>query len=60
MFEDNVAINNQSICDRFGLNKNQSSIASRILADAVEEKLIKPADEESVSMKFSTYVPYYA
>ena len=60
MFEDNVAINNQSIRDRFGLNKNQSSVASRILADAVEEKLIKPADEESVSKKFSTYVPFYA
>ncbi len=60
MFEDNVAISNQSIRDRFGLNKNQSSIASRILADAVEEKLIKPANEESLSKKFSTYVPFYA
>lgn len=60
MFEDNESINNQSIRDRFGLNKNQSSVASRILADAVEKKLIKPTDEESVSKKFSTYVPFYA
>ena len=51
MFEDNVAINNQSIRERFGINKNQSYVASRILADAVEEKLIKPVDEESVSKK---------
>lgn len=60
MYEDNIAINNQSIRERFGLNKNQSSVASRILADTIDEKLIKPADEESVSKKFSTYVPFYA
>lgn len=60
MFEDNIAINNQSIRERFGLNKNQSSAASRIIADTIDERLIKPADEESVSKKFSTYVPFYA
>lgn len=60
MFEDNIAINNQSIRERFGLNKNQSSAASRIIADTVETKLIKPSDEESISKKFSTYVPFYA
>ena len=60
MFEDNKAINNQSIRERFGLNKNQSAVASRILTDAVGEKLIKSTDEESVSKKFSTYVPFYA
>lgn len=59
MFEDNVAINNQSVRDRFGLNKNQSSVASRIIADAIDEKLIKPSDEESASKKFATYVPFY-
>lgn len=60
MWEDNVAITNQSIRDRFGLNKNQSSVASRILADTIEVKLIKAADEESASKKFSAYVPFYA
>lgn len=60
MFEDNEAINNQSVRDRFGLNKNQSSIASRILSDAVEQKLIKPADEGVISKKYTTYVPFYA
>lgn len=60
MWEDNVAINNQSVRERFGLNKNQSSVASRILADAIEMKLIKPEDEESASKKFSAYVPFYA
>lgn len=60
MWEDNVAITNQSIRNRFGLNKNQSSVASRILADTIEVKLIKAADEESASKKFSAYVPFYA
>lgn len=60
LYEDNLAINNQSIRERFGLNKNQSSVASRILADAMDLKLIKAADEESVSKKFSMYVPFYA
>lgn len=60
MWENNEAINNQSVRNRFGLNKNQSSIASRILADAVEMKLIKAADEGSASKKFSAYVPFYA
>lgn len=60
LHEDNMAINNQSLRERFGLNKNQSSVASRILADAIEEKLIKPRDEENPSRKFSSYVPFYA
>lgn len=60
MWEDNIAITNQSVRERFGLNKNQSSIASRILADTIDLKLIKPADEESSSRKFSSYIPFYA
>ncbi|HJA87329.1 MAG TPA: hypothetical protein H9778_01335 [Candidatus Parabacteroides intestinavium] len=60
MFEDNIAINNQSIRERSGLNKNQSAAASRIIADTMAEKLIKPANEDSISKKFSTYVPFYA
>ena len=60
MFEDNIATNNQSVRERFGLNKNQSAAASRIIADTITEKLIKPADEDSISKKFSTYVPFYA
>lgn len=60
MFEDNMTINNQSIRERFGLNKNKTSVASRILADAIDEKLIKPTNEEGASKKYVTYVPYYA
>lgn len=59
MYEDGEAINNQSVRERFELNKNDSSIASRIIADTVDAGLIKPADTETTSKKYMTYIPYY-
>jgi predicted HTH transcriptional regulator len=59
MYEDGEKINNQSVRDRFELSKNDSSIASRIIADTMEAGLIKPADSETVSKKYMTYIPYY-
>lgn len=59
LYEDGEAINNQSIRGRFELNKNESSVASRIIADTVEAGFIKPTDSESKAKKFMTYIPYY-
>lgn len=59
MYEDGEAINNQSVRERFELNKNDSSIASRIIADTVDAGLIKPVDTETTSKKYMTYIPYY-
>lgn len=59
MWEDNMSITNQSVRERFGLNKNQSATATRILADAVEAGFIKSTDDEFVSKKYSSYIPYY-
>ena len=59
MFEDDKPVNNQSVRERFELNKNQSSIASRIIADTLEAGFIKPADEETASRKYMTYIPFY-
>lgn len=59
MYEDGEAINNQSVRQRFELSKNDSSIASRIISDTVEAGLIKPADNETASKKYMTYIPYY-
>ncbi len=59
MYEDGETINNQSIRQRFELSKNDSSIASRILSDTLEAGLIKPADIETASKKYMTYIPYY-
>lgn len=60
LFEDRKELNNQSVRERFGLNKNDSSIASRIISDTFEANLIKFSDTEITSRKYATYVPYYA
>lgn len=60
MWEDNETITNQSIRDRFKLNKNQAPTATRILADTVEAGFIKSTDDEFQSKKYSSYVPFYA
>lgn len=60
MYEDQKSINNQSVRTRFELNKNESSVASRILTDTLEAGFIKPEDSETTSKKFMTYVPFYA
>lgn len=59
LYEDGTTINNQSVRQRFELSKNDSSIASRIISDTVEAGFIKPADNETISKKYMTYIPYY-
>lgn len=60
LYENGEELNNQSLRERFDLDKNKSSVASRIIAEAVSDGLLKPADEENEAKKFSTYIPYYA
>ncbi len=59
MYEDNTSINNQSLRDRFKLDRRQSSVVSRIIADTLEAGKIKLANEDIASRKFATYVPFY-
>lgn len=59
LFEKGAEMNNQSLRERFELDKNKSSVASRIIAEAVSKGLLKPAHEENEAKKFSTYIPYY-
>ena len=59
MYEEDMPINNQSVRERFELNKNQASVASRIIAETLEAGFIKPADEETASKKYMTYIPFY-
>jgi Predicted transcriptional regulator containing an HTH domain and an uncharacterized domain shared with the mammalian protein Schlafen len=59
MYEDGEAINNQSVRTRFELSKYDSSLASRIISDTMEAGLIKPADIETASKKYMTYIPFY-
>lgn len=60
VYEDNKAINNQSVRERFGINNKQSAVASRIIADTLETGKIKLSDESITSKKYATYIPYYA
>lgn len=59
VYEDGGSINNQSVRERFELSKNDSSIASRIISDTLDAGLIKPADIETASKKYMTYIPFY-
>ncbi len=59
MYEDNVPINNQSLRDRFKLERRQTALASRIIADTVDAGKIKLANEDVTSRKYAAYVPYY-
>ncbi len=59
-FADNETMNNQSVRERFGLNKNKSALASHIISDTVASGLIKAANPDSESRKYVAYVPFYA
>ena len=59
-YADSETMNNQSVRERFGLNKNQGTIASHIISDTVAKGLIKSANPDSDSRKFVSYVPFYA
>lgn len=60
VYEDNKAINNKSVRERLGIDKNQFSVASRIIADALDAQKIKLSDESITSKKDATYISYYA
>ena len=59
VYEDGERINNKSVRERFKLSKNDSSVASRIISDTLEAGLIKPADVETASKKYMSYIPFY-
>jgi len=59
-YADNEAMNNQSVRERFGLNKNQGTIASHIISDTVAKGMIKSSNPDSDSRKFVSYIPFYA
>ncbi|WP_310393520.1 ATP-binding protein [Hymenobacter sp.] len=50
---------NQSFRERMGIAEKNYSIASRIIADALEEGLIKPHDPENKSKKHAKYIPIF-
>ena len=59
LYEDRQPCNNQSIRERFDLDKTKVFVASRILAETVDAGLIKTKVPEGMSKKYATYIPYY-
>lgn len=51
---------NHSLRERFGLNNRQTDMASRIIALALDEKLIKLEDPTNTSKRYAKYIPYWA
>jgi predicted HTH transcriptional regulator len=60
LHEGNKEMTNQSVRERFEIDKKNFPIASRIINDTLASGLIKVADPENISRKFASYVPYYA
>ena len=50
---------NQSLRERFGIEEQNYSMVSRIISDAINEKLVKDYDSENKSRKYAKYVPYW-
>lgn len=59
LYESNLFLTNQAVRQRFGLEKNKSSVASRIISDTVERGLIKITDDQNTSTKYVSYIPFY-
>ncbi len=56
----NSQMTNASLRNRFGIAEKNYAIASRIIADAIAEGLIKAHDPSNLSKKHTKYVPFWA
>lgn len=56
----NEKMTNQSLRERFGIEPHNYSIASWIIRDTLEEKVIKEDDPENKSRKYASYIPFWA
>jgi ATP-dependent DNA helicase RecG len=55
-----VPMTNSTLRKRLGIPDRDYSAASRIIADAVGEQLVRPYDPENASRKHAKYVPFWA
>lgn len=53
-------LTNTSLRERFAIEKENSSMVSRVIKDALEDGAIKPVDPESESRKLARYWPVWA
>jgi ATP-dependent DNA helicase RecG len=55
----NDFMTNTTLRERFKIHQKNYSIASRIISDTIEAKLIKRDDPESTSKRDAKYIPYW-
>lgn len=56
----NNQMTNATLRKRFGIEEQNYAMASRIIAETMDAKLIKPYAPESTSRKFAKYLPFWA
>lgn len=56
----NEKMTNQSLRSRFGIEEQNSAVASRIIRETLNAKLIKEDDPEKQSRKYKKYIPVWA
>jgi len=54
------AMTNTTLRNRLRMPEKQRSMVSALIQDAINKRLIKPADPENTSRKFAEYVPFWA
>ena len=56
----NEKMTNQSLRERFEVSAENMHIVSRIIKEALNEKVIIDEDPSNKSRKFASYLPYWA
>ena len=56
----NDRMTNSTLRERFAIEDKNYSMASRIIADTLEEGFIKPSDPTNKSKKHAKYIPFWA
>lgn len=56
----NEALTNESLRERFKIEKKNHAKISRFIKEAVESGRIKPKDPDSKSKKYASYLPFWA
>ena len=56
----NEEMTNSSVRKRFGIEPQNYSTASRIIAETIKADLVKPSDPTNKSRKHSSYIPFWA
>ena len=60
LYVSNRLMTNSTLRERFQIPEKDYPAASRIIRDAIDAVLIKPADPENKSKKHARYVPFWA